>query len=377
LGACLALSALAASPAQAYPQWQFTSGAVRCNQCHYSPAGGGLLTGYGRDYLADEFSTFEGDGAFLHGAVELPAWLDLGGDFRVAALMKDVGGDIDNPKQAVFPMQAELAGRVAFGEAISLQATVGYRGQVRTTDAEIPTGSPEPGAASRFISREHFLMWRPSAQGWYVRAGRFFTPFGLRFAEHIAYVRRDLGFNLYQETYNVSAGYVVNAWELHLTAFGPDFVQKGIRESGGAALLEKRLFDETAQIGAQARVAFGDNVTRVTGGLVGKYYLEPANLLFLAEANVVHLRLDRGDPLNQFVGAFGLSFVGIRSVLLTALVERNHADVTVKNVNWNAGMGIISWFPYPHFELQLVGRVDLPGGGDQARLGLLQLHYYL
>ena len=28
----------------AYPQFQFSSGTTRCAQCHYSPAGGGLIT---------------------------------------------------------------------------------------------------------------------------------------------------------------------------------------------------------------------------------------------------------------------------------------------------------------------------------------------
>ena len=54
--------------AQAYPQWQLSSGAVRCNQCHYAPAGGGLINSYGRDAVGDQLSTFGGDGAFLHGA---------------------------------------------------------------------------------------------------------------------------------------------------------------------------------------------------------------------------------------------------------------------------------------------------------------------
>ena len=40
---------LGAGSAEAYPQFQLSTGAVRCNVCHVSPAGGGVLTGYGRD----------------------------------------------------------------------------------------------------------------------------------------------------------------------------------------------------------------------------------------------------------------------------------------------------------------------------------------
>ena len=50
-------------------------------------------------------------------------------------------------------------------------------------------------------------MWRPSATGPYLRIGKFFAPFGLRFVEHIFFVQRyDLGFDIYNETYNLSGG---------------------------------------------------------------------------------------------------------------------------------------------------------------------------
>ena len=64
-------------------------------------------------------------------------------------------------------------------------------------------------------------MWRPSATGPYARLGRFYAPYGLRFVEHIYFVRRYTGYELYNETYNVSGGYVADDWELHVTAFTP------------------------------------------------------------------------------------------------------------------------------------------------------------
>ena len=73
LVAAAALFWLGERPAQAYPQWQLSTGAVRCNQCHYAPAGGGLINSYGRDAVGDELSSFGGNGAFLHGAVSLPS----------------------------------------------------------------------------------------------------------------------------------------------------------------------------------------------------------------------------------------------------------------------------------------------------------------
>ena len=70
--AVLGLVLCAETAAHAYPQWQLSTGAARCNECHYAPGGGGLINGYGRDAIGSELSTIPGDGNFLHGAVTPP-----------------------------------------------------------------------------------------------------------------------------------------------------------------------------------------------------------------------------------------------------------------------------------------------------------------
>jgi hypothetical protein len=129
--AVLAFFTLTASDAQAYPQWQFSSGTTRCSQCHYSPAGGGQLTNYGRDAIGEDLSTWEGDGSFLHGAAELPDWLKLSADLRGAFVANDDGGP-NQPSSALFPMQVDGHLRLEF-DAFSFNAIGGVRGQVMET----------------------------------------------------------------------------------------------------------------------------------------------------------------------------------------------------------------------------------------------------
>jgi hypothetical protein len=204
--------------AQAYPQFQFSSGTSRCSECHFAPAGGGgLLTSYGRD-ASEELSSFKGNGGFLHGAATLPSWLALGFDGRGAYASNSTGGTTQTDS-AIFPMQADAYGRAAFLHDWSLTVTAGYRGERRSATDDTGANAYEPEGASQFISREHYLMWRPASLGPYVRAGRFFAPYGLQLAEHTTYIRRDLGFNLLEETYNLSGGIIEQEWELHLTAF--------------------------------------------------------------------------------------------------------------------------------------------------------------
>ena len=47
----LVLTWVAAPNAHAYPHFQFSSDTDSCSTCHYAPAGGGLINGWGRDTM--------------------------------------------------------------------------------------------------------------------------------------------------------------------------------------------------------------------------------------------------------------------------------------------------------------------------------------
>lgn len=374
--AVLCAGLLLAAPARAFPQWQFSSGAARCDQCHFAPAGGGLLTGYGQDAAGEELAMFGGNGAFLHGAQSLPRWADLGGDFRGAFVAEDVQ-DPSGAKVAAFPMQAQLAGRVTLGD-FSAYASVADRGQIRATGNLVPEQNYQPITASWLISPEHYVMWRPSPVGPYVRAGRFFAPFGMRFAEHTLYVRRDTGFNLMQETYNLSGGYVTDDLELHVTAFAPDFVRHmGSMESGVAAYFERRFLDATGSVAVQARYASGPGAARTIVGAIGKYWLAPARTLFLIETDLIHREAGSAGGSDGFVGAAGVAVLPVRGLMATLLAERTQTDVSAGDTATNAATGLFSWFPYAHFEAQLVGQLAFPSGMPAAKTFLVQVHYFL
>jgi hypothetical protein len=379
IAAAATVAGLWAAPAQAYPQWQLSSGVGRCNQCHLAPAGGGPLTSYGRDAVGEDLSTFNGNGAFLHGALALPSRIVVGGDLRGALLAKDVQ-DPAGAKLAAFPMQADLDVWVTLWAGLSVYLNGGFRGQVRSPDSVVPAQNFQPIDESRYITREHYVSWQRERLGPYVRAGRFYAPFGLRLSEHITYIRRDLGFNLLEESYNLSGGFVQNAWELHVTAFGADVLRHiGSHETGGAAYYERRFLDDTLAVAVQSKVAWGLGSNRVIGGGVAKYYLAPLRTLFLAEGDLVRRTFD-GDQVAaryQFVGAAGFALLPLRGLMATFLAERNQGDLKVRDTAVNALTSLFSWFPYAHFELQVVGQLQFPAAGQTAKTVLTQLHYFL
>ena len=370
---------LRAAPAAAYPQWQLSTGAERCNQCHYDPAGGGLLTSYGRDAAGEDLSTFGGNGALLHGLGTLPPWLALGADLRAAFVAQGVQ-DPGGPTVAVFPMQADVEGRVALpGTGLSLNGTVGLRGQVRDPDVLVPIQNYQPVSTSEIVSREHFLMYQPETIGSYLRIGRFFAPFGLRFAEHTLYIRRDLGFDELQETYNLSAGVVKPGWELHVSIFAPDFVRHiGSDESGASAYYERRIAGGAAAFALQGRVAQAPGVTRFMGGVVGKAWVEPLRTFLFAEVDGVNLLFD--DPAvgtrHQIVAAGGFTVLPAPWLMGTLIGEHNQIDVALPDA-WTAVDALVNWFPYAHIELQAMGRLQVPTGGETAKTFFFQVHYFL
>ncbi|HKA88785.1 MAG TPA: hypothetical protein VKE22_14045 [Haliangiales bacterium] len=363
------LVALAPAVAGAYPQFQFQTGAVRCNQCHFAPAGGGLINGYGREEAGDTIS-LGGDGSFLHGLWTPPSWLALGGDVRLAGVLNNVGADFGTEVEA-FPMQADFYARAAVG-AFSAYVKVGYRGTPRSDTAP---------PFSRLVSREHTLTFRPDPVGPYVRVGRFFAPYGLRVVEHLTFIRRYLGFSTLEETYGLSGGYVSDDWELHATAFVPSFSRPvGYREKGGAAYFETRL--GLAAIGAQARAGFADIENRLQAGVVGKYLVEGPNILLLGELDVVRQHFTDADASRaQLVGYLGASTFLVRGLMAQLVLERYDEDLAVKGVARTAFGASLQWFFHAHFEAYLYGRwvVDGSGSADGAssKLVMLQVHYYL
>src|SRR5436190_6730033 len=371
-----------AGAASAYPQFQFSSGTNKCSQCHFSPAGTGLISSWGRSESGDTIS-MGGDGGFLHGAVSLPSWVALGADLRVATTRNEDGGD-ESPQVHYFPMQADLYARFAFSDAFSLYLEGGARGETRPSDSSI--GGQISTIPDRFISREHYLMWRPSATGPYARLGRFYAPYGLRFVEHIYFVRRYTGYELYNETYTASGGYVAEDWELHVSAFTPppssfpDPLQSvGSRESGAAAYFERRIAGMAAVAG-QVRVGVGKEADRYQGGLVGKLWIDQAKLLFLGEGDFIIQKVSAAAyTQNQFVSYAGFDWFPVRGVMAGAAYERFQENLGVSGTGRNAYDVQINLFPWAHCELVLLGRYLMVAqqGQPAATLGMLQLHYYL
>lgn len=358
--------AASAAVAHAYPQFQI-SREQTCASCHVSPDGGGLLNEYG-EMTAEDDARWGGDPRFLHGAVELPPWLHLGGDVRAAAGASDAGGGISG---AAFPMQVELRAAATKG-AVTL-----------VVDGGLTVKQDGGSALSQLMSREHYLLWnqRDTGDGWFARAGRFQPVYGLRLAEHTAYTRRFGGSPLFSEIYGASVGWTSPEAELHVTGFIHDRLRPNVEDGDGVSGYAEKRFGQRA-VGVEARYARGPDKSRFEGGVTGKWWLGGPSVLLAGELQGVHESLDAGPAGNvkrdAIVGNLMATWFPMRSVFVDVILGHYDQDLTVPKLDRNAAEVNVHWFPHSHVELVLMGRLQMisfGGGGPNSGYGLLQVHY--
>ncbi|HVK85588.1 MAG TPA: hypothetical protein VM513_15820 [Kofleriaceae bacterium] len=368
-----------AGTAHAYPHYQFSSDSNRCGMCHVAPTGGGPLTQWGREEFGETLAR-GGNGNFLHGAIELPDWFAVGGDLRFAALANDTGSP-EGTELAAFPMQAELSLGVASG-AWSTSVTVGLRGRIRSGAPTSPmstASSVESATLTDYvISREHTIQWKSEEGGAYVRAGRFAAPHGLRLADHSTYVRRYLGYNLFEETYGIGGGWIGDSLEVHATAFVADPLQYAGREEVGGAAMVEWMPTDTIAVGASTRGGVTSEDVRVSAGAHGKLWFAPGKLLLQAQVDGVRQELrDVGGDRWQLVGYAGPVWIPMRGVYTGLAYQIFDEDVAVRAVTRQAADAWISVLPRAHVELVLSGRAQRLGPHERAYNTMLQVHYNL
>ena len=318
----------------AYPQFQFSSGTNRCSQCHYSPAGGGLITSWGRDESGDTIS-LGGDGAFLHGLWAPPSWLALGADFRLAAPLVNDSGGAESPDGLGLPdagrrlraLRLRRSASRCISQGGDRAASCGptRRSAPRSTP---PPRSPHLARALPDVAAERDRALR--ARGALLRPLRpaLRRAHLLRAALHrLQPLRRDLqpvrrlrrrGLGAARDRVRAAAG------EL------PRSAAVGRRRESGRRRLRREALQRDGALALQARVGIGQRGARYQGGAVGKLWVEPAKLLFLGEADFIrqieHRRHARPEPVRLLPRR---DLLPIRGLMVGVAYERFQEDLSV------------------------------------------------
>lgn len=190
-GGILAVAFLLAGEARAEPHLAIRAG-LSCASCHVNRTGGGGRTAYGASYGATQLPA--------------PARSERAGPFDGAIHPRvRIGGDARAAYVGNFRGEAAYVGEYRLrGVNVYLALDVLEDRLTLYVDERVA-----PGGA---LNREAFVLLHGVRGGAYVKAGRFFLPYGLRLLDDDAATRRGSGFTFEASDTGVELGGLAGGW---------------------------------------------------------------------------------------------------------------------------------------------------------------------
>ena len=340
-------------------------GYTSCIACHASPNGGGIVTPYGRAISQELLSTWrtgERESQFAYGTVNLPAWLNLGGDVRA------VQTHIETPKIKVGKMifmQVDLEAAVSLGKF----QLVGTGGRLENPQDE----------SAEFISRRHYLSYKPT-QNLFFRAGKFFPAIGIHTPDHVIVTKRNVGWDQNQESYNLEAVWFNENFEVFIDGvFGrPD--KKELDRETGASTRFAYNFMEKHKAGFTYYYGSNDRGKRQFFGPFAILGFSP-ELVLLTELDFQKFDSSIASVNDQWgaVTYNKLSYEFLRGFHGLVTYQRSHLEFGDSKQSKNYyGLGF-QFFSRPHFEFQFEWqkRKDPAVATSMYDFAWVQFHFYL
>jgi hypothetical protein len=339
----------------AYPE-MVRHGYMNCTSCHISPSGGGLLNLYGRVQAEEVLSTWfrEGESAPFHGLLPEPEPLSFGGQFRALQVRSEDS--------------TQVAGKTVLMQA-DLEAGVKWRNFQLVATAGVQDSAGWVG----FLSRRHYLIFRPSEQSqWSFRVGRFQPNIGINMADHAIATKAGLGVGRpAAEPYNVEAAWLGEKFDVFVTAILGRPTEDRER---GAALRASMNVGDTSKVGISYAWTTKTGLIR---HLVGPYAIIGFSDRFFLLTELYLQSLATSSTTFGPAAYARLNYEFYRGVhgYLTGDVGQTNAT---KPATGGAGFGA-QFFPRPHFEVRAEynRRQDPYTGGLPADYAWAMFHYYL
>ncbi len=161
---------------------------MKCMVCHVNPAGGGKRTAYGQIYGQTVMPSRPATSPLTE---VVSRYLDIGADMRTSltATKVDKGDDqlAFSTDRATFYLEGKL-----IPQRLTLYLDQRFA----------------PGMSSR----EAWLMYQTQDQNWFLKAGTFFLPYGLRLEDDLAFIRKETGVSFNNFDNGVMLGHDLGSW---------------------------------------------------------------------------------------------------------------------------------------------------------------------
>ncbi len=338
-------------PAAAEPYLAVEEG-YKCNVCHVNPTGGGLRNDFGITYAKVLLPAETVDDALDSWSGKITDRLRVGGDLR-ADWSRDSAPN--TPAQQAFSLE-QL--RVYADLAI-----IPNRLGIYVDEQIAPNGSQ---------NEEAYVRYGDTADGFYLKGGQFYLPFGWRLQDQTAFVREDTGINMAAPDKGVELGYEHSAWsaQFDLTN-GASNASTGSGYQVTSQVVYTKPIWRIGVAGSSTQSSAGD---RRVGGLFAG--LKTGPIAWLAEGDIIH-----DDSLQRTIAAGLLEgdWRILRGHNLKLTAEYSDPDRALRNNQQTRYSVVYEYTPLPFLQLRAGYRhyFGIPQNNSQnQQLTFVELHGY-
>jgi hypothetical protein len=191
----VAVSLLAPREAVAEPYLAVQNG-YKCVNCHVNPSGGGLRTAFGDIFSENLLPANSLPAGFPVWTGKIASFLRMGGDVRASWSRSEVP---NNPTQD----QRQLDQLRLYADVALIPERLGIY-----IDEKVAPGDKQ--------EMEGYVRLNDASHGWYLKAGKFYLPFGWRLQDQTAFVRELSGINMTTPDTGAELGIETGNWSAQL-----------------------------------------------------------------------------------------------------------------------------------------------------------------
>jgi hypothetical protein len=344
---------LRTAPAEAEPYLAVMTG-YKCNVCHVNPAGGGLRNEFGVTYAKVLLPAETVDNALDSWTGKITERLQVGGDLRADWTRDTVP---NSPSQQAFALEQ-------FRVYANLTLIPDRLG-IYVDEQIAPNGSQ---------NEEAYVRYGNTTDGFYMKGGQFYLPFGWRLQDQTAFVREVTGISMTTPDKGIELGYEHAAWSAQFDV-----------TNGAANAATGSGYEVTTQVvytkpiwrvgiaGSSTQSNIGD---RHVGGLFAG--LKTGPIAWLAEGDLVH---DQSLPGGRSLaaGLLEADWRVLKGHNLKLTAEYQDPDRHVSNDQQTRYSFVYEYTPLPGLQLRAGYRryYGIPQNNTQnQQLILMELHGY-
>jgi len=265
-----------AGPACAEPYLAVKKG-MHCSSCHSHPAGGGKRSAYGNVFAQSELAGRRiGSGNLWTG--EITKWLAVGADLRASF------ENVDTPNRGS-TSELDIDRGTVYVEA----TIVPGRFSVYVDEQVTPDGME---------NREAYVRLNSKNTKWFVSAGQFYLPYGLRLQDDTAFVRLATGINFTNSDRGLQGGFNSGAWSTIASITNNS--GNGRNGSGTQFSVESSYVQPKWRAGVSANLNTEGNGERKMIGFFGGLRTGP--VAWLAEIDGIRNDIAPGITTDAFAG---------------------------------------------------------------------------